>query len=66
MKELKIFGWHRDEKLALNTIAHIHLGYDLNHKRYRIYHSQTEKIFVSSKLNFDQDSCPVQALKETI
>ena len=49
----------RDGKLAPTVISGVMVGYDSNHRGYRIYHPETGRIFVSSQVRFDEHIFPL-------
>lgn len=74
VEHLRIFGCAayatlppalRDGKFAPTAIAGIMVGYDSNHKGYRIFHPPSKKIFVSNKVRFDESIFPLADSKET-
>ena len=75
LDHLRIFGCsayavlppsHRDGKFAPTSISGIHVGYDSNHKGYRIYHPPSRKIFISSQVKFEEAIFPLFESKQTI
>ena len=56
----------RDGKLAPTAIAGVHVGYDLDHRGYRIYHPPSGKIFVSVRVKFDESVFPLANFSQTI
>ncbi|GMM59158.1 hypothetical protein DAKH74_057780 [Maudiozyma humilis] len=74
VEHLRIFGCAayatlppalRDGKFAPTAIAGIMVGYDSNHRGYRIFHPPSKKIFVSNKVRFDESIFPLADSKET-
>ena len=47
----------RDGKFAPTAIAGVMVGYDSEHKGYRIYHPPSRKVFVSTQVKFDESNC---------
>lgn len=75
VKHLRVFGCAayatlatslRDGKLSPTSIAGIHVGYDTDHKGYRIYHPPSRKIFVSTQVKFDESHFPLADSQQTI
>ena len=48
------------------AIPGVHVGYDLGHRGYRIYHPPSGKIFVSVQVEFDESVFPLATSRQTI
>ena len=75
LKHLRIFGCAayttipmplRDGKFAPTAIAGVMVGYDSEHKGYRIYHPPSRKVFVSTQVKFDESVFPLEGSNQTI
>ena len=75
LKHLRIFGCAayttipmplRDGKFAPTAIAGVMVGYDSEHKGYRIYHPPSRKVFVSTQVRFDESVFPLEGSNQTI
>ena len=53
----------RDGKMAPVSIAGVMVGYSEDHKGYRIYHPETNKVFVSNQVTFDETIFPLRDSK---
>ena len=56
----------RDGKFAPTAIAGVMVGYDSEHKGYRIYHPPSRKVFVSTQVKFDESVFPLEGSNQTI
>lgn len=68
LDHLKIFGCTayavfpstlRDDKLTAISIAGVTVGYAEDHKGYRIYHTETNKVFLSNQVTFGETIFPL-------
>ncbi|CCF55613.1 hypothetical protein KAFR_0A01750 [Kazachstania africana CBS 2517] len=75
INHLRIFGCaayttlpasNRDGKFAPTAIAGIHVGYDSDHKGYRIFYPPSKKIYVSTQVKFDEMVFPLENSKATV
>ena len=75
LEHLRIFGCAayttipmplRDGKFAPTAIAGVMVGYDSEHKGYRIYHPPSRKVFVSTQVKFDESVFPLEGSNQTI
>ena len=75
LKHLRIFGCAayptismplKDGKFAPTAIAGVMVGYDSEHKGYRIYHPPSRKVFVSTQVKFDESMFPLEGSNQTI
>ena len=74
LEHLRIFGCAayttipmplRDGKFAPTAIAGVMVGYDSEHKGYRIYHPPSRKVFVSTQVKFDENVFPLEGSNQT-
>ena len=54
----------RDGKLAPTAISGVLVGYESKRHAYRIYHPESEKIFVSAQVAFDETTFPLEGTEE--
>ena len=75
LEHLRIFGCAayttipmplRDGKFAPTAIAGVMVGYDSEHKGYRIYHPPSRKVFVSTQVKFDESVFPLEGSNQII